>query len=87
VRYAVEENKCAIFVPINLTIGIFSNGRWSANPHGISFPSGCAMNLTLANGGKVLHNKCATAAKADFWRLLSAKEGTADGRAVLLQER
>ena len=35
----------------------------------------------------VLHNKCATAAKAGFWRLLSAKEDTGDGRAVLLQER
>jgi hypothetical protein len=45
------------------------------------------MNVTPANGSKVLHNKCATAAKADFWSLLSAKEGTADGRAVMLQER
>jgi hypothetical protein len=74
-------------VPINLTIGIFSNRRWSANPHGISFFSGRAMNVTPANGSKVLHNKCATAAKADFWRLLSAKESMGDGRAVLLQER
>ena len=45
------------------------------------------MNVTPANGSKVLHNKCATAAKADFGGLLSAKEGTGDGRAVLISRR
>jgi len=47
--FGVVENKSATFVPINLTIGLFSNGRWSANPHGISFPSVREMNLALVS--------------------------------------